>query len=252
LLAALHRDDAVLAPPHDQRRVGDARQEAREPRVVHVGLPRQPRGHLAVALGDLELGRRRWLAEQLVPLRHALRIVHVQIAKLLRCMEEDVEDLAGLRPEARRRHQDQPVDRARAHRRHLGRRPAADRVAQQVGAPESGRIDEPEVEAREIVDPIHPLGVTGSAEARVRRCPHGVALGDPIHPAAPAAVAAGAVQHEQRGAPAADPGLDADTTDRDGLLTWSHAAYYACLMGRGTLEGFPSSPPDPRCVTSNF
>src|SRR6185295_7362592 len=89
-------------------------------------------------------------------------------------------------------------------------------------------------------DPLHPLRVAGGAEARMRRRPHGVALGDQVHPAAPAAVTAGAVQHEQRRAAAADPGLDAGTTDRDRLLTWSHAAYYACLMGGGTLEGFPS------------
>src|SRR5882724_9491572 len=61
----------------------------------------------------------------------------------------------------------------------------------------------------------------------MRRRPHGEALRDLIEPARPAAIAAGAVEDQQRIALSADPGVYADAADQDRLLTGSHAPYYA-------------------------
>ena len=72
--------------------------------------------------------------------------------ELRRRIIEDVEDLAGLGLETDRRDQDEPGERAGAHRGHLGRGPAADRMTQEVRLAELRRLDEPEVEPGEIVD----------------------------------------------------------------------------------------------------
>src|SRR5262249_56293592 len=89
-----------------------------------------------------------------------------------------------------------------------------------------GGFDEPEMDRGQVVDAAHPVGVAGAPEPRVRRRPHGEALGNLIEPARPAAVTAGAVEHQQRRALTTDPRVYAGTADRDGLLTGSHPPYY--------------------------
>src|SRR4030095_6988013 len=164
---------------------------------------------------------------QFGPLRDGLRIVDGHREELRRRIIEDVEDLAALRLETDRRYQNESVDRARAHRRHLGCGPSADRVAQQVAPGAPGGLDEPEVEPGEVVDTVHPFGVAGAPEARVRGCPHCEALRYLCKPAGPATIAAGAVEHQQGLALPTDPGMHAHATDRDRLLTRSHGPYYA-------------------------
>ena len=61
-LAALERHDAVVAAPHDQRRGGDAAEQVRQRRVVHVRLPGDAERHLAVEVPLLERGR--WSARR--------------------------------------------------------------------------------------------------------------------------------------------------------------------------------------------
>src|SRR5262249_55153709 len=218
---------AIRAPPADQSGVRHPRQELREPRVVHVRLPGKARGHLPIARGDLDLLGRGRPAVELLPLRDRLRVVHGHGQELSRRVVEDVEDLTRLGLEADRGDQNDPGQGTGAHRGHLRRRPAADRVAQQVRPPELRRLDEPEIEPREVVDALHPVGIVRAPEAWMGRCPHGEALRDLVEPARPAAVAAGAVEHQQRLARPADPGMYADAADRDRLLTRSHAPYYA-------------------------
>ena len=74
------------------------------------------------------------------------------------------------------------------------------------------------------------------AEAGMGGRPHRVALRDLVHPAPPAAIAAGAVEHQQGVALAADPGVHVDAADRDRLLMGSHAPYYARLLSSGPLD----------------
>src|SRR6185503_734221 len=132
--------------------------------------------------------------------------------------------------------QHQPIDRARAHRRQLRRRPAAERLAEQVGPAELRRVDEPQIEAGEVVHAFHPLGVAGGAEAGMGRGPDRVTLRHLVQPAAPATTAPGAVEHRQRGAVSPYPGVDVDAADRDRLLKGSHAPYYAHLLSSGPLD----------------
>src|SRR3989442_11581710 len=113
--------------------------------------------------------------------------------------------------------------------------PPADRVAQEMRPAEPGGVDEPEMEPGEVVDAVHPVGVAGAPEARMRGRPHREALGHLREPPGPPTVAAGAVEHQQRVALPADPGVHADTADRDGLLSRSHAPYYAPAMEKTPL-----------------
>src|SRR5215475_1338528 len=57
-LAAFEGHDLVRAPPHHERAGAHTAEEMRERRVVHVGLPGDPEGHLAVEVPLLELRRR--------------------------------------------------------------------------------------------------------------------------------------------------------------------------------------------------
>src|SRR2546422_4339236 len=235
LLAALDGHDAILAAPDDQGRIRHAGQKVRQTGVVHVRLPGQARRHLSVARRDLDLRRRGRSAVELVPLRDGLRVVHGHGEKLRGRIVEDVEDLARLRLGAARRRQNEPVDRARAHRCQLRRGPPSDRVAHEMRSAEPGGVDEPEVEPGEVVDAVHPVGVAGAPEARVRGRPHREALGDLRQPPGPATVAAGAVEHQQGIALPANPCVHADAADGDRLLTRLHAPYYAPAMGKTPL-----------------
>src|SRR5439155_3743750 len=115
---------------------------------------------------------------------------------------------------------------------------------------EPGGVDEPEMEPGEVIDAVHPVGVAGAPEARMRGRPHCEALGHLREPPGPPTVAAGAVEHQQWVALPADPGVHADTADRDGLLSRSHAPYYAPAMEKlpgDALSVAPiPSPPGPR------
>src|SRR5262249_62321507 len=97
--------------------------------------------------------------------------------------------------------------------------------ARGMGRAESGGFEEPEMEPGRVVDAAHPVGVGGAPEPRVRRRPHGEALGNLIEPARPAAVTAGAVEHQQRRALTTDPRVSAGTAYRDPLPTSSHPPY---------------------------
>src|SRR5688572_9392961 len=83
-------------------------------------------------------------------------------------------------------------------------------------------VDEPEVEAREIVDSLHPVRVARSPEAGMRGRPHLVALGDLPQPAREAAIAAGAMQDEQRRTAPAAPHVHVDAADGDALFARIH------------------------------
>src|SRR5262249_25846224 len=144
---------------------------------------------------------------------------------------ENVQDLALLGLEADGRHQDQLVDGPGAHDGHLGCRPAPDRMSEEVRALEPGRIDEPEMEAREVVDAFHPVGGAGAPEAGMGGSPHREALPHLFHPPRPPTVAPCPVQDEQRRASATNPRVDVDVPDPDRpLLAW-HAPYYASRRG---------------------
>src|SRR5439155_25560053 len=54
LLAAVEGHDAILASPDDERRIRHPREKPGEPRIVHIGLPGEPRGHFLVAHGGLQ------------------------------------------------------------------------------------------------------------------------------------------------------------------------------------------------------
>ena len=100
-------------------------------------------------------------------------------------------------------------------------------MAQHVRTVEARGFDEPQVEAREVVDALHPLRVPRAAEARMRRRPHRVTRRQLLYRAREATVASGAVQDQQRRPLASDPGVYVDATDADGVLTDSHGPYYA-------------------------
>src|SRR3989442_1272953 len=108
-----------------------------------------------------------------------------------------------------------------------GSHPPADGVSEHVWPAEAGGVDEPEIEAREIVDAFHPRRVARPSESGMGGGPHGEALGHLLDPPRPSAIAAGTVEDHQRLALAAGPRVDVDTADRDRLLTGSHAPYYA-------------------------
>src|SRR4029453_19234594 len=65
-LAALEGDDAIVAAPDDQRRRGDAAEEMRERRAIHIRLPSDAERHLTVQVPLLQLGSRRIGAEDAV------------------------------------------------------------------------------------------------------------------------------------------------------------------------------------------
>src|SRR5262249_35069294 len=67
--AALERRDRVVASPDQQRRRDNAGQQVTQGKAVHVGLPRDAAGHLAVLLNEVCLLRRPLLP----PIAHELR-----------------------------------------------------------------------------------------------------------------------------------------------------------------------------------
>ena len=194
-------------------------------------------------VGDLQLGRRGRPAVELLPLRNRLRDrgrSHRAAPAASDRRRRGSRRCSGLRPAGADQHE--PVDRARAHRRHLRRRPAADRLAEQVRPARAGGLDEPEIEAREVVDALHPLRVAGARRSPDAWAPTSCSAPPPaVHPAPPAAVAAGAVQHQQRIAPPAHPGVDVDAADRI-VSSWGRMRriMLTCYpLGHWTIGGHP-------------
>ena len=185
-----------------------------------------------VAEGDLRLLRRGWPAEEPLALRDGRRVEDGVREQLLRRVVEDVEDLAHLGLKPGRRDQHQAIDDVRTHGGHLRRGPPADGVPEEVHAIEPHYVEEPEVEAREVVDALHPVGRVGAAEARMGGGVDRVALGHRVHPAEPAPVAARPVEDQQGIALAADPQLHPGRADRDRLLARLHRGSIAS-SGRG-------------------
>ncbi len=74
----------------------------RQPGIVHVGLPGQPHGHLAVLHRQFPLPRRQLLAIEVILLRGLGRVVKGQLRNLRRAQDENVGNLAFLRPDAGR------------------------------------------------------------------------------------------------------------------------------------------------------
>src|SRR6516165_8071566 len=205
-LATIDRRDRVLASPHEQCRRADARQEMSQRQAVHIGLPCDPAGHLAVLLDEIGLLRRPLVPPVAHELRRLLGLMEGAPQSRQSRLQEIVEDLALLGLDAHCADEDHLVEERRRHGRDLGGRPPAERAADHVHRRAKIEIPgEPRNPGGEIVNAHDPVRPGRPAVAGKRWNDHIVALGKMRKTLEPARHAQFAVDHEQRWAAAVAP-----------------------------------------------
>jgi hypothetical protein len=103
-LAAVEGRDRVVATPDEQCRRAHALQEVAQSEAVHIGLPRNPAGHLAVLFDEVGLFRRPFLAPVAHELGRLIRPIEGAPQPRHAGVEEIVEDLALFGLDAHRAH----------------------------------------------------------------------------------------------------------------------------------------------------
>ena len=156
-LAIRGADDAVLLAPQQQRRDVDAVQPALQMRIVHVGLPAEPRECLAAARDAGEFGLRQ-------PHQVALAVRRIgpgQAQILVARHRVHVGDVAvghAADLDAERIGQHQPGEAPRVAHRHLGGDPAAEAGADQHRILQLQRRSEIEIQIGQVIHRPHQSG----------------------------------------------------------------------------------------------
>src|SRR5215472_4655162 len=215
-LTTIDRRDRVLASPHQQCRRADARQEMLQSQAVHIGLPCDSAGHLAVLLDEIGLLRRPLVPPVAHELRRLLGPMEGAPQSGQSRLQEIVEDLALFGLDAHCADEDHLVEERRCHGRNLGGRPPAERAADHAHRRAKIEIPgEPRNPGGEIVNAHDPIRAGRPTVAGKRWNDYIVALGKILKTLEPARHAEFAVDQEQRWAAAAAPQLDRDPTGLD-------------------------------------
>ena len=188
-----------------------------------VGLPQIERRGLAIARDDFQrfVGERREIG-------CLARIVVRQPLQLARVGAEDVGDvarqaIAHLDPD--RVDEDQPRDAGGRFDGDLRRDPAAHRETDQRHVAQIERVEQIEIEIRQIVDAVDPIGQFRGAESRMRRRDDAPVLGEQAQERRLRLQAARTMQHEDR-----RPFADVEIRQRNPRceqLFWCHDAHFA-------------------------
>ena len=120
--------------------------------------------------------------------------------------------------------------RERSRTASLGRKPAAERMADQMKPLEPQFLDEIEIEHREVADIADPRRIVRRAEARMLRHQHLEPVGDRIEERQPLRQAVGAVQEQHRRPFADAVQLDCDVPDADVCCPMSRHFLAPCLI----------------------
>ena len=208
--------EAIPRPPYHERRGGNARKTLLEAvlRDREEELGRRPEAaHEADQELDLVLRAVVLLAEEIRRGVHqlsgrAVRIVEEIGHELVRHHAEHVDHGGLVAPEADRRREGETADLLRAERGHLGRHPAAHRLADHVRTLEPERLHHVEAVEGEIELVLEVLEPGRLPEAREERRVDAVVPGEEGEHAVPGGDAARAVEEDERGTLARFEDLD--------------------------------------------
>ncbi len=184
----------MVAPDHLHRHV-DAVHPLVQIRVVQTRLPRQLGRHQVVLQHRVDFGFG-WLDGERC-LRE-LGVVEQVVCGLFAVPHKNVALLHALHVDAGRGDQDNRTNRAGVAHRHLGRDPAAERIADDAHGIEAEMLQEVEVEVGEVGYVVEPRGRVGSAESRMLWHDHVIALGELLHERHPVCRPARAMKEQQR------------------------------------------------------
>jgi len=169
--AVSERREAVVRAPQDERGDPDTVQPRPELRVVHVRIPREERGRLAVARHRRQL----LLGQRFVVAQPHRGIAERQLLPPASRRGKNVEDVA-LVASAEFRADRPDQDEARQALAGLGRDlrcdPAAERGTDDDQVAQVELLDQVEVEIRHVVDRTHALGQLRVPESGMRRGDH--------------------------------------------------------------------------------